>query len=191
MENENKAVSTGWKSFWELVRFAVIAIAIVIPIRIFIAQPFIVSGPSMVPTFQDGQYLIVDEISYRIGDPHRGDVVIFKYPGDTSKFFIKRIIGLPGETVDVKGNEVTIINKEYPEGYKLDQSYVENTSDTVDHRLLNNDEYYVMGDNRAVSFDSRGWGPVPKKLLIGRALFRLFPISQIGVFPGTFEQASK
>src|SRR3990167_2019370 len=94
---------SGWQSFLELIRFAVIAVAIVIPIRLYIAQPFIVSGSSMVPTFENSEYLIVDEISYRLGDPERFDVVVFKYPRDTSKFFIKRIIGLPNETVDLKG----------------------------------------------------------------------------------------
>ena len=192
MENENNEVKvnkTGWQSFWELVRFAVIAIAIVIPIRIFIAQPFIVSGSSMVPTFKDGQYLIVDEISYRLGGPQRDDVVIFRYPNDTTKFFIKRVIGLPGETVDVKGSDVTITNKEHPGGLKLNQDFVQNISDATDHRTLKDNEYYVMGDNRSASFDSRSWGAVPKNLLVGKAFFRLLPISEIGLFPGGYKQA--
>ena len=114
---EEKPKQSG-NSFWELVRFAIIAIAIVLPIRIFIAHPFVVSGSSMVPTFKDGQYLIVDEISYRLGTPERGDVVIFRYPKDPSKFFIKRIIGLPNETVDVDGNEITITSDVHPDGTK-------------------------------------------------------------------------
>ena len=112
---------TKWQSFWELVRFAFIALIIVIPIRVFIAEPFIVSGSSMVPTFENGDYLIIDKVSYELGSPKRDDVVVFRYPGDTSKFFIKRIIGLPNETVDIKGNEVTITNGDYKDGFKLDR----------------------------------------------------------------------
>lgn len=177
------------QSIWEFVRFAIIAIVIVIPIRIFIAQPFIVSGSSMVPTFENGQYLVVDEISYRLGFIKRDDVVVFRYPNDTTKFFIKRIIGLPGETVDVKGSEVTITNKEHPEGFKLEQPFVKNQSSDAKHFELKEDEYFVMGDNRSASLDSRSWGAVPKKLMIGRAFVRLLPINKISVFPGNYKQA--
>lgn len=175
------------QSFWELVRFALIAVAIVIPIRVYIAQPFIVSGSSMVPTFEDGQYLIIDEISYRLNDPKRDDVVVFRYPNDTKKFFIKRIIGLPNETVDIKGNEVTITNKDNPSGFALDQSYVENTASNNTHFELKDGEYFVMGDNRSASSDSRYWGAVPKKLLIGKAFLRLLPINKIDILPGSYK----
>jgi len=191
MEKENmfvKKVQTKKESFWEIFRFALIAVAIVIPIRIFIAQPFIVSGSSMVPTFQNGQYLIVDEISYRLGEVKRDDVVIFRYPKDTTKFFIKRIIGLPNETVKINGSNVTIINQEHPEGLQLDQPYVENKSSNEMEYDLGNDEYFVMGDNRTGSSDSRYWGPVPKKLLIGRAFLRLLPVNKIGIMPGDYKQ---
>jgi len=176
------------QSFWELVRFALIAIAIVIPIRIFIAQPFIVSGSSMIPTFEDGQYLIIDEISYRLNDPQRDDVVVFRYPNDTKKFFIKRIIGLPNETVDIKGKEITITNAEYPSGFVLDQSYIKNTAENNTYLELKKDEYFVMGDNRSASSDSRYWGAVPKKLLMGKVFLRLFPISKMGILPGNYKQ---
>ena len=116
MEDEKKEGST-----WELVRFGLIAILLVIPIRLFIAQPFIVSGSSMSPTFSDGDYLIVDELSYRFRNPERGDVIIFRYPNDKKKFFIKRIIGLPNEKLDIKGNTVTIVSEEHPEGLLLEQ----------------------------------------------------------------------
>lgn len=194
MEEQNQeikaetATKTTKESFWELVRFAILAILIVLPIRIFIAQPFIVSGASMYPTFHDSEYLIIDEISYILGEPKRNDVVVFKYPKDTKKFFIKRIIGLPGETVDVNGEEVTITNKENKEGFKLDQSYVENKSNTTGHYVLEDDEYFVMGDNRSASSDSRYWGPVKKNLLVGRALVRLLPISKIDFMPGHYKE---
>lgn len=183
---EEKPKQSG-NSFWELVRFAIIAIAIVLPIRIFIAQPFVVSGSSMVPTFQDGQYLIVDEISYRLGTPERGDVVIFRYPKDPSKFFIKRIIGLPNETVDVDGNEITITSDVHPDGMKLPQPYLRTVSNTHDHMVLGSDEYFVMGDNRPGSSDSRVWGPVERKFIIGKAFLRLLPIGEIKLMPGAYE----
>ncbi|MFA5095293.1 MAG: signal peptidase I [Candidatus Paceibacterota bacterium] len=176
------------QSFWELVRFVLIAIAIVIPIRMFIAQPFIVSGSSMDPTFEDGQYLIIDEISYRLNNPQRNDVVVFRYPNDPTKFFIKRIIGLPNETVDIKGTVITITNKENPEGFILDQSYIKNAVESNTHLELKNDEYFVMGDNRSASSDSRYWGAVPKNLLIGKVFLRLLPISEIGILPGDYKK---
>ncbi|MDP2789468.1 MAG: signal peptidase I [bacterium] len=175
------------QTIWEFSGFAIIAVAIVVPVRIFIAQPFIVSGSSMVPTFQNSDYLIVDELSYRLGDPERYDVVVFKYPKDITKFFIKRIIGLPGETIDMKGDVITIINEEYKGGFELDQSFVKNKTKDNIHLKLNRDEYFVMGDNRGASSDSRYWGPVKKDLLVGKALLRLLPINDISLFPGSFQ----
>lgn len=179
---------TKGQSFWELVRFALIALVIVVPIRVFIAEPFIVSGASMVPTFENGDYLIVDKISYKLGDPKRNDVVIFRYPNDTKKFFIKRIIGLPNETVDITGNDVTIKNQEFKEGFKLEQPFVKNIANNDTHLELKNDEYFVMGDNRSGSSDSRYWGPVKRNLLTGKAFVRLLPISQIEVWPGSYQE---
>ena len=176
------------QSFWELARFAIIAIAIVIPIRIFIAQPFIVSGSSMVPTFEDKDYLIVDEISYRLGEPKRNDVVIFKYPNDPKKFFIKRIIGLPNETIDVKGSVVKIMSEENKEGFTLEEPYVKNISSNNARLELKDDEYFVMGDNRPASSDSRYWGAVPRKFLVGRAILRLLPINKIDMWPGEYKE---
>ena len=183
-----KVEKTTKQTFWELVRFAAIAVIIVIPIRVFIAQPFIVSGSSMVPTFENGEYLIVDEISYTLGAIKRNDVVVFKYPNDPTKYFIKRIIGLPNEIVDIKGSAITITNKEHPDGLKLDQPYVKNESQNVTHFELKDGEYFVMGDNRSASSDSRYWGAVPKKLLIGRALVRLLPVNKIDFLPGNYKQ---
>jgi signal peptidase I len=180
---------TGWRSFWELVRFAFIALIIVIPIRLFVAEPFVVSGSSMVPTFENGDYLIIDKISYELGSPKRDDVAVFKYPGDTTKFFIKRIIGLPNETVDIKGNDVTITNGTHKEGFKIDQSFVKNPANNDTHFELKNDEYFVMGDNRSASSDSRYWGAVKKNLLTGKAFLRLLPISKIDFWPGNYKQA--
>ncbi len=182
-------IKTKAQSFWELVRFALIALIIVIPIRIFIAEPFIVSGASMVPTFENGNYLIVDKISYKLGNPKRDDVVVFRYPGDTTKFFIKRIIGLPNETVDIKGNEVTITNATHPDGFKLEQPFVKNPANNETHLELKEDEYFVLGDNRGASSDSRYWGAVKRNLLAGKAFIRLLPINKVDLWPGSYKQA--
>lgn len=179
---------TKGQSFWELVRFAIIALIIVIPIRVLVAEPFVVSGSSMVPTFENGDYLIVDKISYKLGNPDRNDVVVFRYPGDTSKFFIKRIIGLPNETVDIKGSQVTITNAERQEGFVLEEPYVKNEGNNDTHFVLKEDEYFVMGDNRNASSDSRYWGAVKINLISGKAFLRLLPISNIDVLPGDYKQ---
>ncbi|HEV7701975.1 MAG TPA: signal peptidase I [Candidatus Paceibacterota bacterium] len=189
MENEIPRNKTTAQSFWELVRFVAIALLIVIPIRVFVIEPFVVSGSSMFPTFQNGDYLIVDKISYELGNPDRDDVVIFRYPNDTTKFFIKRIIGLPGETVDIKGNAITITNKDHAAGFKLDEPYIKQDFTSDMHFVLKDDEYFVMGDNRNASSDSRFWGPVKRNLMTGRAFVRLLPLKNINILPGKYSQA--
>lgn len=169
----------------ELVRFAIIAIVIVFPIRLFIAQPFIVAGASMEPAFEHGQYLIVDELTYRLEEPERGDVIIFRYPRDESKFFIKRIIALPGETIQVEGSKVTISNKERPGGFVLNEPYVATMDKSARlSETLGADEYFVLGDNRDASSDSRVWGVLRRDLIIGRAFLRLLPVTKVDVLPG-------
>ncbi|MCC2630926.1 MAG: signal peptidase signal peptidase [Candidatus Paceibacter sp.] len=177
--------------FVEIFKFTFIALLIVLPIRLFIAQPFIVSGASMDPTFETGQYLIVDQLSYNVGEPKRGQVVIFKYPKDETKYFIKRIIGLPGETVNVNGTSVTIKNRTYPDGFKLDEPYVSLNNEKEDSLTitLKNNEYFVMGDNRRESFDSRSWGALPRSDIIGKPFVRLFPLDSISIFPGNYKEA--
>lgn len=171
----------------ELLRFAVVAILIILPIRFFVAQPFIVSGASMEPTFDDGEYLIVDELSYYLRSPERGEVVIFRYPRDPSKFFIKRVIGLPEETIVITSNEVTIKNNEDPDGFLLPEDYLTSPNRNGSfERTLGENEYFVMGDNRAESSDSRYWGAVPENLLVGRAFLRLFPFQRLALLPGDF-----
>lgn len=176
--------------FSELIRFVLIAVFVVLPIRVFIAQPFIVSGSSMDPTFKNGEYLIVDEISYRFEEPARGDVIIFKYPNDPSKFFIKRIIGLPGEHVSISGNAVSVANGTSSETLQLDESYLSHpTLGTIDV-TLGDEEYFVMGDNRPASSDSRVWGPLNRDFIIGRALVRLLPVTKVDLFPGEHRYAA-
>ncbi len=184
--NENE--KTTWQSFWELVRFAFIALLVVIPVRFFLAEPFVVSGSSMFPTFENADYLIVDKISYRLDKPERDDVVVFKYPPNPKKFLIKRIIGLPEETVDIKNNTITIFNDEYIDGFVLNEPYIKEMQTNTTHLTLKDDEYFVMGDNRNASSDSRYWGPLQRKFITGRALLRLLPINDIDFMPGDYKQ---
>lgn len=174
--------------FWDLIKFTLIALVIVIPLRLFIAQPFVVSGESMYPTFDNGDYLIVDEISYRLGDIKRGDVVIFRYPRDPQRFFIKRVIGLPGETVQFDNETITITGVEHPEGLVWNEPYIVEHSTGRFGVTLAEDEYFVMGDNRNASSDSRVWGPLDKEYIIGRAAVRLLPVKEIGILPGDYKQ---
>jgi signal peptidase I len=188
MEQEINQKKTFWQTVLELGRFAIIALIIVVPIRMFAVEPFVVSGSSMFPTFDNGDYLIVDKISYRLSDPQRDDVVIFKYPNDQTKYFIKRVIGLPNETVDIKDGVVTIKNSANPDGFTLNEPYIKNISSTESHFELKGDEYFVMGDNRNASSDSRYWGAVKRDLLTGKALVRLMPITSIDLLPGQYRQ---
>lgn len=176
--------------FKELLKFAVIAIPIVLLIRTYVIGPFVVSGASMDFTFANGQYLIVDELSYHFNSPKRGEVVIFKYPLDTKRFYIKRVIGLPGETVNITDGIVTITGSEYPRGHTLNEPYINQNNKKTESLItkLNENEYFVMGDNRIGSSDSRIWGPVKRDLMVGRPLVRLFPINKIDIFPGQHQE---
>jgi signal peptidase I len=189
MKKETIASSTEKKNetsfFSEFLKFVLLAAVIVLPIRMFIAQPFIVSGLSMSPTFGSGEYLIIDEISYRFNEPQRGDVIVFKFPQDKSKFFIKRIVGLPDETVEIVNGEIHIKNSD--QEFILQENYVLNKSLENGSFTLESDEYFVMGDNRKESLDSRSWGPLSEEYIKGRALLRLLPIKKIGVSPGSIE----
>jgi signal peptidase I len=172
----------------ETLKFSLVAILIVLPFRMFIAQPFLVSGASMSPNFETGNYLIVDQLSYNFEDPQRGEIIIFRYPNDPKKFFIKRVIGLPTETVKISSSKVFIKNTENPNGFELDEPYLQNTSSKDTETTLNEDEYYVMGDNRPASSDSRVWGVLPKDLIVGRAFLRLFPFNKIDFFPASLNK---
>lgn len=161
---------------WEVMKIIIVALLIVIPIRCFIFQPFLVRGQSMEPTFSNSDYLIVDEISYQFNDPQRGDVIVFKAPTYPSQSFIKRIIGLPGEEVLIEdgsikiieeGNEILLDESEYAYG---------NTGGDI-HVFLNDNQYFVLGDNRGSSYDSRRWGALPEENIIGKVFLRAWPFS--------------
>ncbi len=168
---------------WEILKIVIIAAAIVMPIRYFLFQPFFVKGESMEPNFENGDYLIIDEISYRFQSPQRGEIIIFKYPENLSQRFIKRIIGLPGETIDIRDGKITIY--ENGEAQILDESgYLSSSLFTQGNVKisLGENEYFVMGDNRPFSYDSRRFGVVPRKDIIGRVIFRALPFTSLTKF---------
>lgn len=173
-----------------LLGYTVLAVGIALFIRFFIAAPYIVEGSSMEPAFFDWQYLIIDKLAYDISLPQRGDVIVFKLPFDQKRSLIKRIIGLPGETVRLNGGAVTIINEKNPEGFVLEEPYIDPKNASTGDRLevqLGDNEYFVLGDNRRVSADSRIWGKLPEADISGRVDVRLFPFSMITVLPGKVE----
>jgi signal peptidase I len=166
--------------FIELLKTVILALVIVLPIRIFLFQPFIVKGQSMEPAFENGDYLIVDELTYRFKNPQRGEIIVFKLP--QGQRLIKRIIGLPGETVEIKEGQIKIINSKGE--FLLDEKkYLQQEGSFGDLRIsLNEDEYFVLGDNRAHSLDSRIFGPIKKEQIIGRVIIRLWPLNSISLF---------
>jgi len=187
----NAHMSDTWKGLLkDLFTLALLIIVVVIPIRVFVASPFVVDGASMHPTFENLDYLIVDEIIYRFSVPERGDVIVFRYPSDPSIFYIKRVIGLPDETVSINHGVVTVTTAD-GEKVTLAEPYIVNEDATYTKNVsLLSGEYFVMGDNRPNSSDSRVWGPLPKKDIIGRVDLRLLPISKSSFFPGTASYAS-
>lgn len=186
---------------FELVKVVFWAFLIIAPIRIFLFQPFFVQGASMEPNFSNNEYLIINELGYKktqIGIPgkpffsvepfknlERNEVIVFRYPKKKSQFFIKRIIGLPGEKVEIKNNQVFIHNQEYPEGFRVDESnYLEKEVQTKGDLVvtLGAEEFFVMGDNRMFSSDSRSWGPVNRGDIIGRVFLRAWPLHKLVLF---------
>lgn len=170
----------------DLLRFTLIVLAIVIPIRVFVAQPFIVNGESMVPTLSNGDYLIIDQISYVQGAPKRGEVVVFRFPTNQRRFLIKRIVGLPGETIIINGSKV-IATQTDNSVIQLNEPYLNSEFSSYGTWELGPDEYFVMGDNRQKSSDSRTWGVLQEDLIVGKTLLRLFPVNNFGIRPAEVE----
>jgi len=172
---------------WDLVKVVCVSLAIIIPVRYFLIQPFYVKGASMEPSFYDHEYLIINEISYRISAPERGDIIVFKYPKDPSQYFIKRIIGLPNEKIEIADGRVYVYAEVDSKVKKmLDESlYLDPEVKTTNSKswVLGHDEYYVLGDNREYSLDSRGFGPVYRDLIVGKVWLRGWPISRAAIFP--------
>jgi signal peptidase I len=194
--------SSFWASVREWARVIFIALLIAVPVRWFIAEPFIVNGASMDPTFSTGQFLIVDRLTYRFEAPQRGDVVIFRYPNNPSVYYIKRVIGLPGERVRMQNGKVIIEQVSTTTGatirsFALDEPYIEPIHLSHDvgvfpetGRPLGPTEYIVLGDNRLESSDSRIWGPLDFHFIVGRPVVRLTPLTAISLLPGEFHEAS-
>lgn len=187
----------------ETLQLILIVVIVLIPFRMYVAQPFMVDGSSMDPTFRDGQYLIVDEVSYRFNDPERGDVIVLKDVSSSElglmarmfkrlkgeyyapvRYLIKRVIGLPGEEVRLNDGVVTIFNEQNKDGLVLEEPYIQYAQGSTGTYKLGENEYFVMGDNRANSSDSRIWGPVPKDHIVGRPFVRFAPPA---LFPGDLE----
>lgn len=167
----------------EIAEIIVISLAIIIPVRYFLVQPFYVKGASMEPNFYDGEYLIIDELSYQLRVPERGEVVVFKYPFDTRQYFIKRIVGLPGEEITIGNGKIIVFNKEYPQGIYIDETnYLESGLLTFGETkiTLSEDEFLVLGDNRSASLDSRTFGPLKEDLIIGKVWLRGWPLERVG-----------
>ena len=174
--------------FWELIRVATFSFLTILIIRYFLFKPFYVKGASMEPNFYGSEYLIIDEISYRFHKPERGEVIVFRPPNNQRDFYIKRIIGVPGETVKFINGDVVIYNSEHPNGFNLDETRYLITDDKPQETVvlkLGEDEYFVLGDNRLVSSDSRRFGPVHKNSIVGRAWFRGWPLDRVGVVTDT------
>lgn len=171
---------------WDLVKTAVIVLIIAFGIKYFLIQPFIVDGNSMLPNFENNEYLLVEKITYRFHEPARGDVIVFHPPGQASDNYIKRIIGLPNETVEIKDNTVTIFNSDHPSGIVIDEPFIpsdfETLADQPDMKYkIGLNEYFVLGDNREHSSDSREWGVLPKDNIIGRSWLNIYPFKNFGV----------
>ena len=173
--------------FLDMIETLVIALSIFLVVYLFFMQPHQVNGQSMVPNFQSGEYVLTDKVTYRMREPQRGEVVVIhapeaaNCPKGTGCDFIKRVLALPGETVEVKDNHIVI------NGTPLQEKYIPNEFQTMPGKYTQNgpvvmgpDEYFVVGDNRPYSADSRTWGPVKKTGIVGRAFFRYFPFPVMG-----------
>lgn len=191
--NDLTAVLNPARDFWEflidLIKTGAIVFIIAFALRYFAVQPYIVDGESMMPNYQNREYLLAEKISYSVGNPRRGDVVIFKYPKNPSLNYIKRIIGLPDEKVQIANNQITIFNTGHPSGIVLTESYILKDSPTqtpnnsIYEITLKDNEYFVLGDNRGHSSDSREWGVLPKDNILGRSWLTLVPLNLAGFHP--------
>ncbi len=184
----NKQQSSSFQAIslfvFDFLKVFVVAVAIIIPIRWFLFQPFVVTGDSMRPNFEDGNYLIIDELTYRLREPARGEVVVLRFPNDPSQFFIKRIVGLPNERIVIENGQVKLYNDQNPEGTVLEEPYLSSNNITYGNidRKLGASEYFVLGDNRLSSSDSRVWGELPRRYVVGRVYLRVFPVKEFEIF---------
>ena len=169
--------------FLEVIKIVVLAAITVGIVRYFLFKPFYVKGESMVPNFQPSDYLIIDELSYRFRPPQRGEAIVFRAPMQVQKdYYLKRVIGLPGERIQVEDNKIIVFNEEYPKGVLVKEEYIiEETPGSVSY-VLGEDQYFVLGDNRDASYDSRRFGPIHKDTIVGRTWIRGWPIDTVEIF---------
>ena len=176
----------------DFIETIVIGLSLFLVVYLFLLQPHQVNGKSMFPNFESGDYLLTDKVSYRVGTPQRGDVVVFhappaaNCPEGTGCDFIKRVIGLPGETVRVNDSTIFVNNQPVDESQYLADTVVTDAGNfTANNRTitLGPDEYFVSGDNRPHSSDSRAWGPISSESIVGRAFVRYWPVSTLGALP--------
>jgi len=167
--------------FLELIKVALLAGITIGLVRYFLFKPFYVKGQSMEPNFHEKDYLIIDEISYRFRSPERGEVIVFKSPVGKD-FYLKRILGLPGERIRVENNKVIIYNEANPQGFVVEENYLAEKTEGSINQTLGENEYFVMGDNRDASYDSRRFGPILTSDIVGKAWFRGWPFSRVSFF---------
>jgi len=167
----------------EILQIVVFAVSIFLFVYLLILQPHKIKGASMEPNFHDGEYLLTDKISYRIGQPTRGDVVVFKAPPTYKDEFIKRIVGLPGETISIQRGKVYINGRELKENYIPENTYITPGKYLQEGQnlVIPQNSYFVLGDNREHSLDSRNIGPVERQYITGRAWFVYWPVTEVGV----------
>ena len=175
--------------FLELIKIVALAAVTIGIVRYFLIQPFYVKGKSMEPTFYEHEYLIIDKITYRLRDWRdkqdvvRGDVVVLRAPNNPKEYYLKRVVGMPGERIKIAENRVIIYNEAHPQGLVLKELYTQAAETGGAQTLtLGPDQYYVLGDNRGASFDSRRFGPVDRSEIIGRTWFRGWPLTRITTF---------
>ena len=181
--------STALEYFAEFTKIFIIAAAIILPVRLFLVQPFYVRGQSMEPNFHDSEYLIIDKLSPRFKPYSRGEVIVFRYDSADQRYLIKRIIGLPGEHVEIANRHVTIFSKEHPDGLTLDEeTYKPNELGLETLKFdVAPDEYFVLGDNRENSYDSSKFGPIKTRQVVGRVFMRGLPVNKFKIFsPPTY-----
>lgn len=180
-----------YQAGWEIVKTILFIVVAALIIRLLLIQPFFVDGESMEPTIRPSDYLIINQLSYKVGGrfkPKRGDVIVFKAPPAPGENYIKRIIGVPGDTVSLKDGRVQVKNAQHPDGVLIDEPYIEQGIPTLPESeetswTVNEGQYFVLGDNRepGKSSDSRQWGLVPKANIIGKAAVRAYPLSGLGL----------
>jgi signal peptidase I len=173
--------------FLEVIKVVVLSAITIFIVRTYLFKPFVVEGQSMEPAYYSKEYLLIDELSYRFREPARGETIVLRAPVIKKEYYLKRIVGLPGERVKIEENKVIIFNDQFPQGTVVEEDYlVQKTMDKV-NVILGPDEYFVMGDNRGESYDSRKFGPIQRSSIVGRTWFRGYPFNRVSFFhPATY-----